>query len=157
MKKSNATKLSNSLICNLDKVARLGRATASRFFEKNKSFGISFNDFLILEALFDTPKINQKQLAKLILRETGNLSRDLEKLENRNFIKRTLKMENNRTVKILELTQVGNDTYLEICEQCLNHVEEIEKIFSKEELKLFINNITKVKEFLTHLNISTKN
>ena len=42
---------------------------------------VSFNDFLILETLFDNPDIHQRNLAKILVRSVANLSRELDRLE----------------------------------------------------------------------------
>jgi hypothetical protein len=43
MKKENqAHKLANTLICNIEQVARLGRRSAVQFFDKNENILVSF-------------------------------------------------------------------------------------------------------------------
>ena len=141
----NKDKLSNTLICNIEQVARLGRISAYRFFDKNENIEVSFNEFLILEVLYDNPEIHQRNLAKILVKGTANLSRDLDKLEKREIIKRTVSVKNNRTVKTLKLTEQGENIYLDICQKCIEHVKNLEDIFSKDDLKTFMNLIQKYK------------
>ena len=138
-------KLADTLICNIEQVARLGRRSAVQFFDKNENILVSFNDFLILETLFDNPDIHQRNLAKILVRGTANLSRDLDKLEKREIIRRTVSVKNNRTVKTLKLTEQGENIYLDICQKCIEHVKNLEDIFSKDDLKTFMNLIQKYK------------
>lgn len=144
-KENHAHKLANTLICKMEQTARLGRLSACRFFDKNENLSISFNDFLILEALFDNPEIHQRNLAKVLVRGTANLSRDLDKLEKRGIIARTVDIKSNRAVKTLKLSKEGEKLYLEICNECVKHVENIENIFSQDEIKTFIFLIEKFK------------
>jgi len=141
----NKDKLSNTLICNIEQVARLGRISAYRFFDKNENIEVSFNEFLILEVLYDNPEIHQRNLAKILVKGTANLSRDLDKLEKREIIRRTVSVKNNRTVKTLKLTEQGENIYLDICQKCIEHVKNLEDIFSQDDLKTFMNLIQKYK------------
>ena len=141
----NKDKLSNTLICNIEQVARLGRISAYRFFDKNENIEVSFNEFLILEALYDNPEIHQRNLAKILVKGTANLSRDLDKLEKREIIRRTVSVKNNRTVKTLKLTKQGENIYLDICQKCIEHVKNLENIFPEDEFKTFMNLIQKYK------------
>ena len=98
MRKENQThKLADTLICNIEQVARLGRHSASKFFDKNSNLSVSFNDFLILEALFDNPDIHQRNLAKILVRSVANLSRELDRLEKRGLVERTVDVKDRRT------------------------------------------------------------
>lgn len=141
----NKDKLSNTLICNIEQVARLGRISAYRFFDKNENIEVSFNEFLILEVLYDNPEIHQRNLAKILVKGTANLSRDLDKLEKREIIRRTVSVKNHRTVKTLKLTEQGENIYLDICQKCIEHVKNLEDIFSQDDLKTFMNLIQKYK------------
>ena len=141
----NKDKLSNTLICNIEQVARLGRISAYRFFDKNENIEVSFNEFLILEVLYDNPEIHQRNLAKILVKGTANLSRDLDKLEKREIIRRTVSIKNNRTVKTLKLTKQGENIYLDICQKCIEHVKNLENIFPEDEFKTFMNLIQKYK------------
>ena len=138
-------KISDSLICNLERTARVARVSAYRFFDENPNIDITFNEFLIIETLFDTPKIHQGDLARILSRGAANLSRDLEKLETKGIIKRTLETKDKRIVKTLVLTQTGENIYHNVMNESYNHVMEIEKIFSTEEYQQFLDYITRLK------------
>jgi DNA-binding MarR family transcriptional regulator len=146
MKKENqAHKLANTLICNIEQAARLGRRSAVQFFDKNENILVSFNDFLILETLFDNPNIHQRNLAKILVRGTANLSRDLDRLEKQGLIERAISIKDNRTVKTLKLSDEGHRIYQEACSNCVKHVEDIENIFSQKEFETFVGYINRLK------------
>lgn len=146
MKNQHALKISNSLLCNLERTARVARLSAFRFFEENPNIEVTFNEFLIIEALYDTPKIHQGDLARTLSKGAANLSRDLEKLENRGFIQRSLDTKDKRIVKTLILTNKGNQLYQNIIKESLQHIAEIENIFDEKEYKQFF-------EYIKRLNI----
>ena len=149
MRKENQThKLADTLICNIEQVARLGRHSASKFFDKNSNLSVSFNDFLILEALFDNPDIHQRNLAKILVRSVANLSRELDRLEKRGLVERTVDVKDRRTVKTLKLSEAGQQVYQKACETCVKQVENIENVFTQKEYETFINYLFKLKNRL---------
>lgn len=149
MRKENQThKLADTLICNIEQVARLGRHSASKFFDKNSNLSVSFNDFLILEALFDNPDIHQRNLAKILVRSVANLSRELDRLEKRGLVERTVDVKDRRTVKTLKLSEAGQQVYQKACETCVKQVENIENVFSQKEYETFMNYLFKLKNRL---------
>ena len=149
MSDKNLNKLADSLICNIEQTARVGRVSAFRYFEENENIKVSFNDFLVIEALYTNPKIHQRDLAKILYRGTANLSRDLEKLEKRGLIQRAIETKNNRVVKTLLLTKEGEAIYHEVSTQSLSHVKELESVFSPEEHEQFLSYITRLRNRLT--------
>jgi DNA-binding MarR family transcriptional regulator len=149
MRKENQThKLADTLICNIEQVARLGRHSASKFFDKNSNLSVSFNDFLILEALFDNPDIHQRNLAKILVRSVANLSRELDRLEKRGLVERTVDVKDKRTVKTLKLSEAGQQVYQKACETCVKQVENIENVFTQKEYETFMNYLFKLKNRL---------
>ena len=149
MRKENQThKLADTLICNIEQVARLGRHSASKFFDKNSNLSVSFNDFLILETLFDNPDIHQRNLAKILVRSVANLSRELDRLEKRGLVERTVDVKDRRTVKTLKLSEAGQQVYQKACETCGKQVENIENMFTQKEYETFMNYLFKLKNRL---------
>ena len=149
MRKENQThKLADTLICNIEQVARLGRHSASKFFDKNSNLSVSFNDFLILETLFDNPDIHQRNLAKILVRSVANLSRELDRLEKRGLVERTVDVKDRRTVKTLKLSEAGQQVYQKTCETCVKQVENIENMFTQKEYETFMNYLFKLKNRL---------
>ena len=149
MRKENQThKLADTLICNIEQVARLGRHSASKFFDKNSNLSVSFNDFLILEALFDNPDIHQRNLAKILVRSVANLSRELDRLEKRGLVERTVDVKDRRTVKTLKLSEAGQQVYQKACKTCVRQVENIENVFTQKEYETFMNYLFKLKNRL---------
>lgn len=145
----NVHKLSDTVISNLECTARIARILAHRFFDENEDFGVTFNEFMIIDALNIKPGIHQRDLAKILFKGTANLSRDLEKLEKRGLIKRAVNTKDKRIVKTLMLTQKGQKVYHDVG-ICVNkHLVQIESIFSPQEHEMFLSFILRLKDRLT--------
>lgn len=148
-KKQSIDKLSDTLLCNLEQTARIARVQAFRFFEETKDIEVSFNEYIIIEALFLNPKIHQRDLAKFLYKGTANLSRDLEKLEAKKIIKRTIDTKDKRIVKTLELTSKGEKIYSQASEKALEHINQMECIFNEKEYIEFLGYIKRLRAKLT--------
>lgn len=145
----NTYNLSDTLIYNLECTARIARISAYRYFEECKEINITFNEAVIIDALYTNPKIHQRDLARILFKGTANLSRDLEKLETRGLIKRNIDTKGKRVVKTLMLTPEGEKVYHDVSIRVHNHIAEIENVFSPEEYQHFISLISKLKGRLT--------
>lgn len=136
--------LTNTLLFHLEQTARVSRISAMHYFEENPNISISYNVFSIIDAIYLNPEIHQRDLAKLLLKDTANLSRDLEKLEKSGYVVRTVDLKANRIVKKILLTEKGLELHKSISCLAGAHVEHIESVFNLEEKEVF-------KEFLTRL------
>lgn len=150
--KSNMHKLSDTLIYSLECCARITRVLAHRFFDESEDINITFNEYIIIDALYLNPKIHQRDLAKLLFKGTANLSRELEKLEKRGLIKRMADIKGKRIVKTLILTSLGEQIYHNTSIFVRNHIRNIESVFSKKEHDEFIFLISKLQNTLTDSN-----
>lgn len=140
--------LENTIVYNLENTARIAKVLACRFFDEN-NFDVSFSEHIILDTLRNHPKIHQRDLAKLLYKGTANLSRDLEKLENRGLIKRSIESREKRIVKTITLTQQGIKTCNNVSIKTQEHLAQLENIFTKEEHEQFIALILKLRNRLT--------
>ncbi len=69
--------------------------------------GISCEEFSVLDVLMYNPKLCQRDLAKLILKDRANTGKLLDSLDKKGLVKRKLSIKNNRPVKIVEITENG--------------------------------------------------
>lgn len=142
-------KLSETLISNLEYTARISKISAIRYFNEHKDINITFHEFVIIDALYNSPNIHQRDLAKKLYIGTANLSRDLEKLEKRGLIQRNTNLKDKRMVKTLTLTEIGEKMYLNLNGTVYQHVKEIESVLTKAEYNSFLNLLSKIKNRLT--------
>lgn len=118
------------------------------YFDENPDIDITYSDFSIIDAIFLNPEIHQRDLAKLLAKDTANLSRDMEKLEKRGFLKRVVDTKANRIVKKAILTEQGKIFHSKITKIAKAHVEKLENVFSPEEKEKFKEYLERLKNNL---------
>ena len=100
-----------------------GVATTFLCSEKQKPAGA------VLDVLANNPKMCQRDLAKIILKDRANTGKLLDSLEKRGYVTRTLSIKNNRPVKIVEITDKGVKKAEEVLEKIRPHFQRVmEKI-----------------------------
>ena len=129
--------ISDTLIMILDQTARIERALAVRYFNEQKDVNLTFNEFLILNAIKKNPGIYQRDLAKLVLIGTANLSKELDKLEDKKFIERKIKPLGKKVVKTLHISKSGIKQLSEITLAMQKYIIQMESIFSEVEYAQF--------------------
>ena len=140
---------SNTLMHYLDNTAKVSRVIGARYFDKHNEFDITYNNFLIIELLFTNPDMHQRNIARALLMGSANLSRDLERMENKGLIKRKLTEINKKMVKTVKLTKKGENIYYTIVGDWEKYVTDLENIYTKEELKIFTEFLLRMKNKLT--------
>ncbi|MBQ8168382.1 MarR family transcriptional regulator [bacterium] len=135
------TDITQTLMFSLDQASRVARVSGMRFFEKCSDLDITFNEYFLINMLHAHPNIHQRSIAKLMLKGTANLSRDLEKLEKRGLLKRNLTTKDKWMVKTLMLTEKGEEIRQKAMELAQDRINKIQQIYSPEEYAQF-------KEFL---------
>ncbi len=148
MKKSQF-KFSQTLTHHLDNTAKTARIIGARYFEEHNEFDITYNNFLIIELLYTNPDIHQRNIARVLLMGTANLSKELERMENKGLIKRKLTEKNKKMVKTVRLTKKGEEIYHTIVGDWEKFVTDLENIYTKEELKTFKEFLLRMKNKLT--------
>ena len=142
-------KFSETLIHHLDNTAKIERTIGARYFERHNEFDITYNNFLIIELLFTNPDIHQRNIAKALLMGTANLSKELERMENKGLIKRKISEKNKKMVKTVKLTRKGEEIYHTIVGDWEKFVTNLENIYTNEELKTFTEFLLRMKDKLT--------
>lgn len=93
----------------LESYIKLARALASveaRINGHLATHGLSTSQFGVLEALYHLGPLHQHQLARKILKSSGNLTLVLDNLEKRGLITRTRDPHDRRCVRV-ELSEAG--------------------------------------------------
>ena len=142
-------KFSETLIHHLDNTAKIERTIGARYFDRHNEFDITYNNFLIIELLFTNPDIHQRNIARALLMGTANLSKELERMENKGLIKRKITEKNKKMVKTVKLTKKGEEIYHTIVDDWEKFVVDLESIYTKEELKTFTEFLLRMKNKLT--------
>lgn len=149
MEKENTKyNVTNTLLFNLEQTARMARISAVHYFEKTKEIEISYNDFSIIDTIFLNPELPQADIAKLLAKDTANLSRDLDKLEKKGYLKRSIDTKGNRIVKKAILTNAGLKLHEEITDIAKLQIKNLESVFTEEEKEQFRNYLIRLKNNL---------
>ena len=93
----------------LDTYVKLMRATESvtaRAHRQLSTFGLSFSQFGVLEALYHIGPMSQSEVGQKILRSSGNMTMVIDNLEKRQLVKRE-RSKTDRRFLIVHLTDKG--------------------------------------------------
>jgi len=142
-------KFSETLIHHLDNTAKIERTIGARYFDNHNEFDITYNNFLIIELLFTNPNIHQRNIARALLMGTANLSKELDRMENKGLIKRKITLKDKKMVKTVRLTKKGEEIYHTIVDDWEKFVTDLENIYTKEESKTFKEFLLRMKNKLT--------
>ncbi len=100
------THFTDTIFYQIELTAKYCKLLGSQVFEKYNA-GISCEEYTVLDVLANSPKMCQRDLAKIILKDRANTGKLLDGLEKQGYITRTLSIKNNRPVKIVEITDEG--------------------------------------------------
>lgn len=115
------------LMFTLEKTVRNVKESFNREFYRH-SFGITFDKWLVLEQIFKKQGINQRIIAKAVVKEPATVCRMIKALEKEDLILKISDLKNKRASK-LYLTHKGYDLSTKIAkiyQECyLNHFEGV--------------------------------
>lgn len=111
----------------------------------------NMNDYELraLDAIYCHPKICQRDLAKLILKDRANTGRIVDSLEKKGFIKRYNDTKNKRLVKKLEITEEGTQVLYIVSEKLEPTYKMISQVISQEEIDDIRQKLKKLRESLS--------
>lgn len=112
----------------LNTYVKLMRATESvtaRAHRQLSTFGLSFSQFGVLEALYHRGPMSQSEIGQKILRSSGNMTMVIDNLEKRQLVKRE-RSQVDRRFLIIHLTEKGRKLISEIFP---SHAREITREF----------------------------
>lgn len=73
----------------------------------NKGFDITIDQWLILKTLQENKQLSQNQIAELVFKDVASLTRILELLVKKNFVKRKISVTDRRKFDLV-ITETGN-------------------------------------------------
>lgn len=88
------------------KLVRASESITSRIQKHVTEAGLSVSQFGVLEALYHLGPLSQAELAKKVLKSTGNITMVIDNLEKRELVKRERKRDDRRFYSI-QLTPEG--------------------------------------------------
>jgi MarR family transcriptional regulator, transcriptional regulator for hemolysin len=106
----------------------------------NKGFNITIDQWLILKTLQENKQLSQNQIAELVYKDVASLTRILELLVKKNFVKRKISVTDRRKFDLV-ITETGNLMIKNIYPIIIENRKQALKGLNKE-------NITKLKSLL---------
>lgn len=92
--------------------------------------------------------INQRDLAKIIIKDRANTGRMLEALEERGYIKRFEKTKNKRPSNIITLTEAGSRTLEKLANIIKPMFDEVHERMQESTLNNIKNGLIKLREIM---------
>jgi len=114
------------------KLRRAGDSISSRLLSSISRERLTESQFGVLEALFHIGPMCQVELAKKILKSSGNITMVVDNLEKRALVKRERDASDRRYVTV-ELTEAGNSLLREIFPAHLTAVVDLMSTLSSGE------------------------
>jgi DNA-binding MarR family transcriptional regulator len=137
----------DSLPYELVLTSRIIHEAIDNLFEE-KNFGISHDEYIILDTIYCHPNILQIDLAKLILKGRAHTGRFLMALEDKGLVTRTPARKGRKLILLNNITPKG----LKLCEHVSNVVEkEIEDMNScilEEKIDEVVNSLKFIREYV---------
>lgn len=133
----------DTIFYQVELTAKYFKLLGQQIFEKYNT-GITIEELSALDTIYCNPKICQRDIAKLILKDRANTGKLLDILEKKGFITRHLSIKNNRPVKIAEITPEGIAKLNDVHEKLRPNKEYIDE-------KIKNSNIAKLSDLLKEL------
>lgn len=124
----------NTIFYQIELTAKYCKFLGQQVFEQYNA-GITVEEFSVLDTLSCNPKLCQRDLAKLILKDRANTGKLLDGLEKKGYIARKLSIKNNRPVKIAEITQKGLDKTEEVTNKIKPHMNAVKERINNSDLE----------------------
>lgn len=88
------------------KLVRAAESVSARIHRHLADTGLSVSQFGVLEAIYHLGPLSQSEIAKKVLKSTGNITLVIDNLEKRDLVKRE-RQENDRRYYAVRLTAKG--------------------------------------------------
>ena len=110
--------------------------------KKVKDFNLTFGLYPFLIEIYKNDGISQEDLAKILFLNESTVTRNLDKLEKKGFIKRTP----DKRKKIITITDEGSEVAKEVMNYEENWDEIIKKDLTEDEFIIFKKILIKICE-----------
>ncbi|HEY0828048.1 MAG TPA: MarR family transcriptional regulator [Bacilli bacterium] len=119
------------------------RTITEQAIKDTKRYGLSPSEFAVLELLFTKGHIPLQQIGEKILVTSGSITYNIDKLENKGFLKRVPCKEDRRVI-YAEITEEGNQFFSRIFPQHAAAIHSLLKGFSPDEKQAAIDLLKKL-------------
>ncbi len=137
----------NTIFYQIELTAKYCKLLGTQVFEQY-SAGITCEEYSVLDVLANSPKMCQRDLAKIILKDRANTGKLLDGLEKRGYVTRTLSIKNNRPVKIVEITDEGAKKAEEVLEKIRPHFQRVMEKINNSDVARVSDLLKELREIL---------
>jgi MarR family 2-MHQ and catechol resistance regulon transcriptional repressor len=120
------------------KLIRASESVSARIHRHLAAVGLSISQFGVLEALYHLGPLSQAEIAKKVLKSTGNITMVIDNLEKRRLVTRQRKEEDRRYYTI-QLTGEGRKMIKEIFPRHAAGIIKEMSVLSRAEQELLGN------------------
>jgi DNA-binding MarR family transcriptional regulator len=114
-----------------------------------KPYGLTVEQFILLKNMSKNNALSQNQLCEIVEKSAANVTRILDRLEKKAFIKREQNPTDRRSI-ILFLTDQGKEMVDEVGSQFKSFSEYLTEGISSQEQALFSRLLHKIRDNLEH-------
>ncbi len=118
MGEKHITTFKQSIVHEVARTAMFLRANGSQMFDECE-FGLTVEQYAVLDTVYNSEHMCQRDLSKVLLKDRSNISRLLSILEEKGLLIRKTEMKGKSPVKKVYITQAGID--------CVNRIFPILK------------------------------
>ena len=144
MKKFINPPYADTIFFNIEQIAKY----IQEDYLKKYNSKITHDEFRAIGIISCNPDICQRDLAKLILRDSVRTGRILDSLEKKGFVDRYQDTKGKRLVRKMKLTKSGEDFYSKTLKEVHAGTNEFLKIFSEKQLSELHNSLKLLHEKL---------
>ncbi|MEL6559207.1 MAG: MarR family transcriptional regulator [Bacteroidota bacterium] len=132
------------ILFQIERTSKVSKIYSQREFDKI-NFGITIDQWILLKIIEENEQLSQKQLAKLSSRDPASITRTLDILEKKDFIKREPIPGNRRQYNVI-LTKQGKQFVEDHLETVISHRKKSIEGFSTEELQQLRQMLLKIQK-----------
>ncbi len=122
------------------------------FFDKLQENGINITpeQYLVMDILWEKPSISQQNIADIIQKDKNSVTKIIDSLEKKNFVKRVMD-KNDRRINKIELTDEGFALEKITTEVAINFMNHTIKGIDNQDLDKFVEVMRRLKDNLDNI------
>lgn len=109
----------------------------------NKGYGISPEQFLVMDTLWDEGRMSQQSIANIILKDKNSVVKLIDGLEKKGLVVRVADKQDRRQ-NLIEITDYAIKIKEDVTDLAMEAVNHIIKDISKQDLYIFIKVLSKM-------------
>lgn len=144
---SETKHFTDTIFYQVELTARYTKMLGAQLFGR-LGIGLTPEEFSALDSISANSELCQRDLAKLILKDRANTGKLLDSLEAKGLIERELSVKNNRPVKIVKITDLGTQTYVDVYKKLEPHHKIVEAKIANTDLSRVGDLLRELREVL---------